>query len=70
MIFIESGAFFMEQTPGFQLFLHVLVVIVALSQAYNHWGENQALSYFFLIGGVGIFILTIRLIYKVRKDKK
>lgn len=60
----------MDQTPGFQLFLHFLVVIVAFSQVYNHWGENQALSYFFLIGGVGIFILTLRIIYKARKDKK
>ena len=59
----------MKRVTNFQIFIGFFVVIIAFLQAYNHWGERELLSYFFLIGGLGILVLNFIALYKTAKSK-
>ncbi|QST01050.1 hypothetical protein IMZ31_05645 [Pontibacillus sp. ALD_SL1] len=46
------------------IFVGFFMTIVSFLQAYRYWGENMALSYFFLIGGIVLVGLDFRVILK------
>ena len=59
----------MKRVANFQIVIGFFVVIIAFLQAYNHWRERELLSYFFLIGGLGILFLNLIALYKKVKSK-
>jgi hypothetical protein len=63
------GGVKMKRVTNFQIVIGFFVVFVAFIQAYNHWGERELLSYFFLIGGLGILVLNLIALYKKVKSK-
>ena len=67
---LEESDDFMKNTPKFQIYIGFFMVIIAFLQSFNHWGEKEVLSYFFLIGGIGILVLNFVAIYKLSKKKK
>ena len=57
----------MKRVTNFHIYIGFFVVIIAFLQAYNHWGERELLSYFFLIGGLSILVLNLIALYKNNK---
>ncbi|MCA1057657.1 hypothetical protein LCL96_01840 [Rossellomorea aquimaris] len=60
----------MRRVPNFQMIIGFFVVIIAFLQAYNHWGEREILSSFFLIGGLGILVFHLIALYRNAKSQK
>jgi hypothetical protein len=59
----------MKDVPKFQIYLGFFWAIFSFLQALNNWGEKVGLSYFFLIGGIGLLVLTFVALYKKSKNK-
>ena len=46
------------------------IAFIAFLQVWNHWGEKTLLAYFFLIGGIGLLLLSSYELWKHKRNHK
>ncbi|SEM78397.1 hypothetical protein SAMN04487786_2597 [Paenisporosarcina quisquiliarum] len=58
----------LKNASKWQVYTAYFTVMLTLLQSYNWWGEKQALSLYFLIGGIVLLLMTIvSTIYYIKK---